>query len=129
MSDADVLAGRLPADNLKDKIILIGKTTPGLLDLHVTPVGQVYPDVEAHANLTYGWLDDKVTLKADYSFGYDVFVLIVAGLLLAIGLPLLSPPRAVLLSVGVLATVAELTLGRIWDMAWLSMWQLPSLQL
>jgi adenylate cyclase len=37
--------------------------------------------------------------------GYDVFILMIAGLLLAIGLPLLTAPRAVLLSVGVLATV------------------------
>lgn len=106
VSAADVLAGRLPADTLKDKIILLGTTAPGLLDLRVTPVGQVYPGVEAHANLISGWLDDKVTLKPDYAIGYDVFVLTIAGLLLAVGLPLLSAPRAVLLSVGVLATVA-----------------------
>lgn len=108
VSAADVLAGRLPVDNLKDKIILIGTTAPGLLDLRVTPVGQIYPGVEAHANLISGWLDDKVTLKPDYSVGYDVFVLTVAGLLLAIGLPLLSAPRAVLLSVGVLAAVTAI---------------------
>lgn len=105
VSAADVLAGRLPADTLKDKIILVGTTAPGLLDLRVTPVGQVYPGVEAHANLISAWLDDKVTLKPDYAMGYDVFVLTIAGLLLAIGLPLLSAPRAVLLSVGVLVTV------------------------
>ncbi len=105
VSAADVLAGRLPADSLKDKIILVGTTAPGLLDLRVTPVGQIYPGVEAHANLISGWLDDKVALKPDYAMGYDVFILIVAGLVLAIGLPLLSAPRAVLLSVGVLASV------------------------
>jgi adenylate cyclase len=108
VSAADVLAGRIPADNLKDKIVLVGTTAPGLLDLRVTPVGQVYPGVEAHASLISGWLDDKFTLKPDYAVGYDVFVLIVAGLLLAIGLPLLSAPRAVLLSVGVLATVTAI---------------------
>ncbi len=108
VSAADVLAGRLPADSLKDKIVLVGTTAPGLLDLRVTPVGQVYPGVEAHANLLSAWLDDKVTVKPDYAMGYDVFVLIVAGLLLAVGLPLLSAPRAVLLSVGVLIAVTAL---------------------
>jgi len=105
VSAADVLADRLPAGSLKDKIILVGTTAPGLLDLRVTPVGQVYPGVEAHANLLSAWLDDKVTFKPDYAMGYDVFVLTIAGLLLAIGLPLLSAPRAVLLSIGVLAAV------------------------
>lgn len=108
VSAADVLAGRLPPNSLKDKIILVGTTAPGLLDLRATPVGQVFPGVEAHANLISGWLDDKVTQKPDYAMGYDVVVLIIAGLLLAIGLPLLSAPRAVLLSVGVLASVAGL---------------------
>ncbi len=108
VSAADVLAGRIQPDNLKDKIILLGTTAPGLLDLRVTPVGQVYPGVEAHANLISGWLDGKVSLKPDYAMGYDVFVLLIAGLVLAVGLPLLSAPRAVLLSLGVLATVVGL---------------------
>jgi adenylate cyclase len=105
VSAADVLAGRLPDASLKDKIILVGTTAPGLQDLRVTPVGAAYPGVESHANLIAGWLDGTVTLKPDYAMGYDVFVLILAGLLLAVGLPLLSAPRAVILSVVVLFAV------------------------
>ncbi len=108
ISAADVLAGRLPPGSLKDKIVLVGTTAPGLLDLRVTPVGEVYPGVESHANLISGWLDAKVTLKPDYATGYDVFILMLAGLLLAVGLPLLSAPRAVILSVGVLVFVTGL---------------------
>lgn len=107
VSASDVLNGRLPVASLRDKIVLVGTTAPGLLDLRVTPVAEVYPGVEAHANLLSGWLDGKVLLKPDYAMGYDVFVLTVAGLLLAFGLPLLSAPRAVLLSVGVMAAVAS----------------------
>jgi adenylate cyclase len=105
VSASDVLAGRLPNASLKDKIVLVGTTAPGLQDLRVTPVGEVYPGVESHANVLSGWLDNKVTFKPDYAMGYDVFVLILSGLLLAIGLPLLSAPRAVLLSLGVLCSV------------------------
>ncbi|MEI8155497.1 MAG: adenylate/guanylate cyclase domain-containing protein [Burkholderiales bacterium] len=105
VSAADVLAGRLPAASLKDKIILVGTTAPGLQDARVTPVGEVYPGVEAHANVIAGWLDNKVTLKPDYAMGYDVFMLVIAGALLAVGLPLLSAPRAVMLSCGVLFIV------------------------
>lgn len=105
VSAADVLAGRLAPGSLKNKIVLVGTTAPGLQDLRATPVSQVYPGVESHANLISGWLDNNVTLKPDYAMGYDVFVLALAGLLLAVGLPLLSAPRAVLLSVGVLSTV------------------------
>jgi adenylate cyclase len=105
VSAADVLFERLPPGSLQDKIILVGTTAPGLNDLRVTPVGEAYPGVESHANVISGWLDNKVTLKPDWALGYDVFILVIAGLALAIGLPLLSAPRAVLLSVGVLSTV------------------------
>jgi adenylate cyclase len=105
VSASDVMAGRLPLASLKDKIILVGTTAPGLQDARVTPVGEVYPGVETHANVIAGWLDNKITLKPDYAAGYDVFVLVFAGVLLAVGLPLLSAPRAVMLSVGVLLAV------------------------
>lgn len=110
VSASDVLSGRLPPGSLKDKIVLVGTTAPGLLDLRVTPVGEVYPGVESHASLISGWLDAKVTLRPDYALGYDVFILLLAGLVLAIGLPLLSAPRAVVLSLGVLVFVTGLNM-------------------
>lgn len=108
VSAADVLAGRLPPESLKGKIILVGTTAPGLKDLRATPVGEVYPGVESHANLLSGWLDGKVTLKPDYAMGYDIVLLTGAGLLLAVGLPLLSALRAVILSMGVLAGITAI---------------------
>jgi adenylate cyclase len=39
-SAADVLAGRLPADSLRGRVVLLGTTAPGLLDQRVTPVGR-----------------------------------------------------------------------------------------
>ncbi len=106
ISASDVLSGRLPPQKLKDKIILLGTTAPGLLDLRVTPVGETYPGVETHANLISGLLDGKVLLKPDYSLGYDVVMLTLAGLVLAFGLPLLTALRAVGLSVVVISVLA-----------------------
>jgi len=103
---ADILAHRLPAGSLKNKIVVVGTTALGLLDLRVTPVGEAYPGVETHANLLSGLLDGKVLLKPDYALGYEVFVLVLSGLVLALWLPLLSAPRAVILSAGVLTAVA-----------------------
>jgi adenylate cyclase len=105
VSAADILSRKLPAGSLKDKIILVGTTAPGLLDLRVTPVGETYPGVETHANLISGFLDGNVLVKPDYAIGYEVVLLTLAGLVLAIGLPLLSAPKAVGLSVGVLAAL------------------------
>jgi adenylate cyclase len=108
VSASDVLSKRVAAENLKGKIILVGTTAPGLLDLRVTPVGEAYAGVEAHANLISGLLDDKIPVRPDYALGYDVAVLVLAGLVLAFALPLLSAPRAVLLSVVVIATLIGL---------------------
>ncbi len=111
ISGADVLAKRLPEGSLKDKIILVGTTAPGLLDLRVTPVGETYPGVEAHANVISGLLDGKILVKPDYAMGYEVAMLVLAGLLLALALPLLSAPRAMLLS---LAVFSALLLVNFW---------------
>lgn len=102
ISASDLLAKRIEPNTLKDKIILVGTTAPGLLDLRTTPVGDAYPGVETHANLISGLLDGKVLLKPDYAMGYEVVALLLCGLALAFGLPLLSALRAVGLSVGVM---------------------------
>ncbi len=108
ISATDLLFKRVAPDTLKGKIILIGTTAPGLLDIRVTPVGEAYPGVETHANLISGLLDDRIPVKPDYALGYDVAILVAAGLALAFGLPLLSAPRAVLLSALVIGAVVGL---------------------
>jgi adenylate cyclase len=108
VSASDLLAKRVAADSLKGKIVLVGTTAPGLLDLRVTPVGEAYAGVETHANLISGLLDDRIAVKPDYALGYDVAILVLAGLTLAFALPMLSAPRAVLLSLVVIGVVVAL---------------------
>ena len=108
VSASDVLAGRLPPGSLANKIVLLGTTAPGLLDLRATPVGEAYPGVETHANLIAGLLDGNVLTRPDYALGYELVMLVAAGLVLALALPLLSAARAVLLTVGVVAGVVGL---------------------
>ena len=108
VSASDLLAKRVGSESLKGKIVLVGTTAPGLLDLRVTPVGEAYAGVETHANLISGLLDDKIAVKPDYALGYDVAILVLAGLTLAFALPMLSAPRAVLLSLVVIAAIVAL---------------------
>ena len=110
ISAADIVSKRVPAGALKGKVVLLGTTAPGLLDLRVTPVGETYPGVETHANIISALLDGHVLVKPDYAVGYEVVVVLLSGLLLAIGLPLLSAPRAVLLSVLVLGLLVCMNL-------------------
>ena len=108
ISASDVLFGRLAPGQLKDKIILIGTTAPGLMDMRVTPVGTVYPGVEAHANMISGLLDNTLPVRPDYAAGYEVAVLLLAGLGLAFILPLLSALPAVVFSVFMISAMVGL---------------------
>ena len=108
ISAADVLAKRLGPNLLKDKIVLLGTTAPGLLDLRVTPVGETYPGVETHANVISGFLDGKVFVKPDYAIGFEVVILVLSGLTLAFALPLLSAPKAVAASVVIVGALVGL---------------------
>lgn len=110
ISAADIVNKRVSTGALKGKVVLLGTTAPGLLDLRVTPVGETYPGVETHANIISALLDGHVLVKPDYAVGYEVVIVLLSGLLLAIGLPLLSAPRAVLLSVVVLGLLVCMNL-------------------
>jgi adenylate cyclase len=96
ISLADVIAGRVAPERLKGKIALVGTTAPGLLDLRSTPVDNVYPGVEVHANLIAGMLDKNIKLKPPYMLGAEVVLLLIGGVSLALLIPMLAPLWATL---------------------------------
>jgi adenylate cyclase len=105
LSAADVLHGKAPRADLEGKIVLVGATAPGLLDLRAAPVGHIFPGVEIHANLISGMLDGRIKQMPPYVLGAEFVLLALAGLTMALVLPLLNPLRATLLTVAVLAGV------------------------
>ncbi|MCX5822484.1 MAG: CHASE2 domain-containing protein, partial [Deltaproteobacteria bacterium] len=50
-SISDIVNGRISADKLKGKIVLVGATATGIYDMRVTPFSAVYPGVEIHATV------------------------------------------------------------------------------
>ncbi len=99
ISASDVLNQKVPKESLEGKIVLIGTTAPGLLDLRATPVGNAYPGVEIHANLIVGILDGTIKDAPLWSgFIYFAFIGLV-GLFLAIVLGLTSPAWGSLIAV------------------------------
>ena len=79
---------------LKNRIVLVGTTAPGLFDLRAAPVASVYPGVEIHANLIAGMLDGNIKQKPPYVLGAEVVLLLFSGLAMALVLPLVNPLRA-----------------------------------
>jgi len=90
ISLADVIRDRVKPDQLRGKIVLVGTTAPGLLDLRSTPVDSVYPGVEIHANLIAGMLDRTLKEKPPFMQGAEVILLVIGGVTLAILIPMLS---------------------------------------
>ena len=103
ISATDVLNDRVPSGVFKDKLVLVGTTAPGLLDLRATPVEAAYPGVEVHANLISGVLDGSLKHKPGYVLAIDVLVLIAVGAIMIFVLPLLSPVFATGVAMAVLA--------------------------
>ena len=102
VSATDVLNGRVPQEQLVGRIVLVGTTAPGLMDLRATPVGAAYAGVEVHANLIAGLLDGTLKHRPAYILGADVVMVLAAGALMIFLLPLLSPFRSTVLGLIVL---------------------------
>jgi adenylate cyclase len=90
VSLADVVKDRVAPGALKGRIALVGTTAPGLLDLRATPVEGAFPGVEIHANVIAGMIDGSIRQTPKYTLGADIVILAVAGLALALVIPLLS---------------------------------------
>jgi adenylate cyclase len=116
ISVSDVLRERVPLAELQNKIILVGTTAPGLLDLRSTPVDEVYPGVEVHANMIGGILSQSIKSSPPYVMGVEVLLLLVVGGALSFLLPLLTPIQVISVAVAaLLATVAGN--GLLWQYA------------
>jgi adenylate cyclase len=87
---ADVLKDRVPAGQLKGKIAILGTTAPALQDMRATPVADVLPGVEVHANMIVGILDEEVKKRPLYVVGAEVVLLLIGGIAFAFLIPRFS---------------------------------------
>lgn len=86
-SIADIIDKTIPVEALQGKMVLMGITEFGVLDLRVTPVSEAYPGVEVHANLLDNLLSDSY-FRDDFSNDIYTFLLILLfGVLLGFIIP------------------------------------------
>jgi adenylate cyclase len=92
VSATDVLHGRIEEpDLLKNKIVLLGTTAQGLGDIRATPMENVYPGVEIHANIISGLLDNHIMSYLSFEEELEVILLIFISVVMISLLPLSSP--------------------------------------
>lgn len=102
VSATDVLHRVADKSVLKGATVLVGTTAPGLWDSRSTPVAEVYPGVEVHANLIGGMIDGAIKQLPEYTLGAEVILLLIFGLVMAIVVSILSPLAATVVTAGLL---------------------------
>ena len=91
VSAVDVMRGLVDPEQIHDKIVLIGVTGLGLLDFHATPVGQLMPGIEIHAQILEGIFEGSLLQRPDYLAMLERLLLLVGGVLLIIAVPAVKP--------------------------------------
>jgi adenylate cyclase len=109
ISAADVLAGSVPPERLRDRLVLIGATAFGLADYQTTPVTDRMPGVELHAQLLEGILEGALLTRPPLARVLELTIFAGAGLLLVVAVPRLRPRVSAVLLLGLI--VAVLALG------------------
>jgi len=112
VSAIDVLEGRVPADRISRRLVLIGTSAAGLLDLKTTPVDSSMPGVEVHAQILENILTNAMLSSPNYTIAAELAVALVIGLAIIVLAPILGP--ALLLLFG--AAIVSLLIGAAWYM-------------
>src|ERR1700761_1832564 len=104
VSAVDVLDGKVPADKIAKKLVLIGTSATGMNDIKTTPVSKAMPGVEIHAQVLESALTGSSLSRPANATVYEFIAALIAGLLVIVFAPNLGP--ATLFGVGALFATA-----------------------
>lgn len=79
-----VLDGQIGADEIAGRILLIGTSAAGLLDLRATPLEASVPGVELHAQAIEQIIRGTFLLRPDFATPMEILYILVLGLLIAV---------------------------------------------
>jgi adenylate cyclase len=77
LSAIDVIEDRVDISNIENKIILIGTSALGLLDLRSIPFDSAFPSVEIHANAVDNILNEDFLYTPTWASGIDILHIII----------------------------------------------------
>ncbi|MFO1146887.1 MAG: adenylate/guanylate cyclase domain-containing protein [Alsobacter sp.] len=90
VSAKDVLAGTLPPGTLANKLVIIGTSAVGLLDIKTTPVDASMPGVEVHAQVLESVLTKAVLTAPNWVLAAELLLACLVGVVLIALAPLLG---------------------------------------
>ena len=91
ISALDLIEGRVPADRVAQRLVLVGTSAAGLLDLKTTPNDPTMPGVEIHAQVLESILSKSGLSQPNYAVGAELGAAAVLGALIIIIAPILGP--------------------------------------
>lgn len=106
VSAADVLDGRIDPQLLRGRIVLLGVSGLGLVDLQLTALGERVPGVEVHAQMLEAIADGTTLLRPHWAPAFEGVLMAAVGLAAVFGFPMLRArlrPPVLLLAIAVLA--------------------------
>lgn len=106
VSLSDVLAGSLPADAVRGRIVLIGATATGVGDSFVTPFSHALPGPEHFATVIDNVLHARPLIRGNGTVAFDLAAILAGALLTALAASLGGPLAAFTGGLAVLAAWA-----------------------
>jgi adenylate cyclase len=100
VSAADILKGRTDGDRLRGRLVLIGTSAVGLLDIKTTPVDPAMPGVEVHAQILESVLTQSLLTRPNYAIGAELLAAVIFGFAIIVVAPML--PAAIVIALGAL---------------------------
>jgi adenylate cyclase len=83
-SFVDIMKGRVPAEELRDKIFMVGPTAVGIYDLRNTPFDTAYPGVGIHVNVLENILTQNFVQKPGWMKIFDIGIVVLLGIVLGL---------------------------------------------
>src|SRR6476660_1457039 len=91
VSAVDVLEGHVAPEMIAGKLVLIGTSAVGLLDVKTTPIDPVMPGVEIHAQVIESALTRALLSRPSYGVVVELCAAIMLGVLVIAFAPLFGP--------------------------------------
>ena len=93
------------AGQISGRIVLVGTSASGLVDLHATPLSPSIAGVRIHAEVIDQIVSGKYLARADWVQGLEILVFILSGVLLVLVVLRLGPLAGLLLAVLLIAVM------------------------
>jgi adenylate cyclase len=99
----DVLQGAVPPERIRGKLVLVGTSAIGLLDIKTTPNEAAMPGVEVHAQILESVLTKSLLNRPNYAIGAELIVAVLFGLGIVTLAPMLAASIVVVLGACLIA--------------------------